>query len=51
MFAEPRIGGSSGLPVAPRVDPRRLALPPQQDEQPAIAETPPFVGKVTQPAA
>lgn len=29
---------------------RRLALPPQQDEQPAVAKTSPLVGEVTQPA-
>ncbi|MFK4719279.1 hypothetical protein ABIE89_000379 [Bradyrhizobium niftali] len=28
------------------VVPRWLALPPQQDEQPAIAETPPLVGEI-----
>src|SRR5260370_16699041 len=26
-------------------------LPPQQDEQPAVAETPPLVGEIAQPAA
>lgn len=37
-------------PVDP-VDPRRLALPPQQDEQPAVVETPLLVGQIAQPAA
>jgi hypothetical protein len=36
-------------PVDP-IDPRRLALPPQQDEQPAVAKTSPLVGDVAQPA-
>jgi hypothetical protein len=30
------------------VDAGSLALPSQQDEQPTIAETPPFVGKLAQ---
>ena len=39
------------LPVEPvdAVDARRLALPPQQDEQPAVAEPPALIGKVSQP--
>jgi hypothetical protein len=37
-------------PVDP-VDPRRLALPPQQDEQPAIAEPAAFIGQLAQPGA
>ncbi len=39
------------LPIEPvdAVDARGLALPPQQDEQPAVAEPPALVGKVTQP--
>lgn len=36
-------------PVYP-VDPRRLALP-QQGEHPVVAETPPLVGEIAQPAA
>jgi len=30
------------------VDPRWLAIPPQQDEQPAIAEPAAFIGKLSQ---
>ena len=39
------------LPIKPvdAVDPRWLALPPQQDEQATIAETPPLIGKIAQP--
>lgn len=33
------------------VDPRGLAVPPQQDEQPSVDEASTRVGKVTQPAA
>ena len=33
------------------VDPGRLALPPQQDEQPAIAEPAAFIGQLAQPGA
>src|SRR5581483_6083615 len=36
-------------PVDP-VDPRRFALAAQQDEQPTVAETPPLIGKIAQPA-
>jgi len=32
------------------VDPRWLALPPQQDEQPAIAEPPTLIGELAQPS-
>src|SRR5690606_3026085 len=41
------------LPVEPidAVDARRLALPPEQDEQTPIAEAPTLIGKVPQPAA
>ena len=40
------------LPIEPvdPVDPGRLALPPQQDEQPAIAEPAAFIGQLAQPA-
>jgi len=30
-------------------DPRRLAFPPQQDEQPPVAETMPLLGKTARP--
>src|SRR5690606_4027738 len=33
------------------VDPRPLAFPPQQDEQPPIAEAPAHIGEVAQPVA
>jgi len=33
------------------VDAGRLALPPQQDEQPAIAEPAAFIGQLAQPGA
>src|SRR5207244_3181096 len=32
-------------------DYRRLCLPPPQAEQPAVAETPPLIGKIAEPAA
>ena len=31
------------------VDARWLTLPPQQDEQPPIAKSPAFIGKIAQP--
>src|SRR6185312_10709712 len=39
------------LPIKPvdAIDPRRLTLPPQQDEQPAITEPPAFIGKLAEP--
>jgi hypothetical protein len=39
------------LPIEPvdPIDPGQLALPPQQDEQPAIAEPAAFVGQLAQP--
>jgi hypothetical protein len=45
--------GEPFLPIKPvdPVDPRWLGLPPQQDEQPAVAETPPLVGEIAQLAA
>ena len=43
--------GKPFLPIEPMdaVDPRPLSLPPEQDEQPAIAEPPTLIGKFAQP--
>lgn len=43
----PLADGEPLFPIKPvdPVNPRRLALPPQQDERPAVAEPPPFVGE------
>lgn len=47
----PFAGSRPFVPIKPidPLDPRRLSLPPQ-DEQPTVAETPPLVAEIAQPA-
>lgn len=47
LAPSPSLADGESFPAIKPVDPRRLAVPLQQDEQPAVTETPPLVGEIS----